>query len=178
MGWKDQLPVIGEHLAECGLPPISSSNLSKIRRVSFPEYDAKKAGDNFARCSTCQRFTEQKKLTQPGTQAALLWQKKMDDHIESAFAHRDLFYLNRFRSRSSPQEILTIMRDKMDHSKTASPVFSHKTKHLDGLMKLLPAVTGMLPHCHGDQRYVHYGLDIYSHDANYTVGSFAKLLRD
>ena len=27
-------------------------------------------------------------------------------------------------------------------------------------------------------RYAHYGLDLYPHDANYTVGSFVKLLRD
>ena len=36
----------------------------------------------------------------------------------------------------------------------------------------------MLAHRHGDVRYAHYGLDIYSHDVNYTVGSFARLLRD
>ena len=176
--WKDQIPLLDEHLADCGLPPVSPSNLSKIRRVSFPQYYAKKAGDNFARCSTCERYQEQKKLTQPGTQASLLWAKKLQVHIDSAFAHRDLYYLNRFRSKSSPQEVLTIMHDKMDHSKTASPVFSHKTKHLDGLMKLPLAVTGMLAHGHVDQHYAHYGLDLYSHDANYTVGSFAKLLRD
>jgi hypothetical protein len=29
-----------------------------------------------------------------------------------------------------------------------------------------------------DVCYAHYGLDIFVHDANYTVGSFAKLLRD
>ena len=45
-------------------------------------------------------------------------------------------------------------------------------------MKLLVAVTGILAHGHVDQRYAHYGLDLYSHDANYTVGSFAKVLRD
>ena len=70
------------------------------------------------------------------------------------------------------------MHDKMDHSKIASPVLSHKVKHLDGLIKLPVAVTGMLAHGHGDQRYAHYGLDLNLHDANYTVGSFAKLLRD
>jgi len=70
------------------------------------------------------------------------------------------------------------MHDKMDHSKTASPVFSHKTKHLDGLTRLPVSVTGMLAHGHGDERYAHYGLDLFPHDANYTVGSFAKLLRD
>ena len=70
------------------------------------------------------------------------------------------------------------MHDKMDHSKTASPALSHKVKHLDGLIKLPVAVTGMLGQGHGDQRYAHYGLDLYLHDANYTVESFAKLLRD
>jgi hypothetical protein len=70
------------------------------------------------------------------------------------------------------------MHDKMDHAKTASPVFSHKSKLLDGLFKLPVSVTGMIAHGHGDVRYAHYGLDIFPHDSNYTVGSFAKLLRD
>ena len=176
--WKDQIPLVDEHLADCGLPPLSTSNLSKIRRLSYPEYYAKKPGDNFARCSTCDDFQSQKKLTQPGTQASLLWSRKMQVHIDSAYAHRDLYYLNRFRSKSAPHEVVTIMHDKMDHSKTASPTLSHKVKHLDGLMKLPIAVTGMLAHGHVDQRYAHYGLDLYPHDANYTIGSFAKLLRD
>ena len=64
----------------------------------------------------------------------------------------------------------------MDHTKTASHVLLYKTKQLDGLMKLLVAVTSMLAHGHGDVCYAHYGLDIFAHDANYTVGSFAKLL--
>ena len=176
--WKDQIPLVDEHLADCGLLPLKASNLSKIRRLSYPEYYAKKPGDNFARCSTCDDFQSQKKLTQPGTQASLLWSRKMQVHIDSAFAHRHLYYLNRYRSKSLPHEVVTIMHDKMDHSKTASPVLSHKVKHLDGLMKLPVAVTGILAHGHVDQRYAHYGLDLYSHDANYTVGSFAKVLRD
>ena len=117
-------------------------------------------------------------LTQLGMQASLLWSKKMQVHIDSAFAHRDLYYLNQYRLKSSPHEVVTIMHDKMDHSKTASPVLSHKVKHLDGLKKLPLAVTGILAHGHVDQRYAHYGLDLYSHDANYTVGSSAKVLRD
>ena len=51
------------------------------------------------------------------------------------------------------------MHDKMDHSKTASPVLSHKVKHLDGLMKLPITMTGILAHGHVDQRYTHYSLD-------------------
>ena len=37
---------------------------------------------------------------------------------------------------------------------------------------------GMIVHGHGDIKYAHYGLDFYPDDANHTVGSFAKLLRD
>jgi hypothetical protein len=66
----------------------------------------------------------------------------------------------------------------MDHSKTASPHFSHKNKATDSLMKLPVAVTRMIAHGHGDVRYAHYGLDIYPSDSNHTVGSIAKLLRD
>jgi hypothetical protein len=45
-------------------------------------------------------------------------------------------------------------------------------------MKLLVSVMGMLAHGHRDVCYTHYGLDIFAHESNYTVGSFAKLLQD
>ena len=51
-------------------------------------------------------------------------------------------------------------------------------KHLDGLTKLPDDINGILAHGHVHQLYVHYGLDLYSHDAIYMVGSFAKVLRD
>ena len=70
------------------------------------------------------------------------------------------------------------MHDKMDHAKIVSPVFSHKTKQLDGLTKLPLSITGMLAHGCGDVKYAHYGLDLYPYDANYTIGSFAKVLQD
>ena len=86
-------------------------------------------------------------------------------HLNKAWAHRDLYAANRYRSKCFPHEFVTIMHDKMDHAKTASPVFSHKTKHLDGLTKLPLSVTGMLVHGYGDVRYTYYGLDLYPHDA-------------
>ena len=70
------------------------------------------------------------------------------------------------------------MHDKMDHVKTTSPVFSHKSKELDSLVKLPVSMIGMIAHGHGDVRYAHYGLDIFPHDSNYTIGSMAKLLHD
>ena len=66
----------------------------------------------------------------------------------------------------------------MDHVRTASSVFSHKSKELDSLVKLPLPMTGMIAHGHGDMRYAHYGLDIFFHDSNYTIGSMVKLLRD
>ena len=66
------------------------------------------------------------------------------------------------------------MHDKIDHSKTASPVLFHKVKHLDGLMKLPIAVTGILAHGHVDQHYTHYGLDLYSHEPTTQLGHLQK----
>ena len=176
--WKDTVPKLNEVNTSFGLKKVSESNVNKIRRWSFEEYEAKKPGDNFARCSSCDKYHSLRKLHQPGTQAALLVATKLQMHLNKAWAHRDLYAANWYRSKCFPHECVTIMHDKMDHAKTASPVFSHKTKHLDGLTKLPLSVTGMLAHGHGDVRYAHYGLDLYPHDANYTVGSFAKLLRD
>ena len=66
----------------------------------------------------------------------------------------------------------------MDHSKTSSPHFSHKSKHMDLFLKLPISVTGMIVHNHGDICYAHYGLDIFPSDSNHIVRSIAKLLRD
>ena len=93
--------------------------------------------------------------------------------MDSAMTHRDVY---RFRSKATLHEVLTIMHDKMDHYKTALSALFLKFKHIDGLMKLPLAV--MLAHGHEDQRYAHFGLDIYFHNASYTVGSCTKLLRD
>jgi hypothetical protein len=100
----------------------------------------------------------------------MLWAKKLKLHINSTMVHRELYSVNRYCSQFFPRECVTIMHDKMDHTKIASPVFLYKTKQLDWLMKLLVSVTSILAHGHGDVRYAHYGLDIFAHDSNYTVG--------
>ena len=107
---------------------------------------------------------------------ALLVATKLKMHLNKAWAHRDLYAANRYWSKSFLHECVTIVHDKMDHAKTTSLVFSHKMKHLDGLTKLPFSMTGMLAHGHGDVKYAHYELDLYPHDANYTIGSFAKVL--
>ena len=72
---------------------------------------------------------------------------------------------------------MTIIHDKMDHSKTSSPHFSHKSKHIDSFMKLPISVTGMIAHGHGDIRYAHYGLDIFPSDSNHTVDQLLSCLK-
>ena len=99
-------------------------------------------------------------------------------HIAGQRAHRELYYTNRFLSKKEPRKCVTIIHDKMDHLKTSSPHFSHKSKHMDSFMKLPISVMEMIAHGHGNIRYAHYGLDIFPTDSNHTVGSIAKLLRD
>ena len=176
--WKVTIPKLNEVNTYFGLKKVSELNVNKIKRQSFEEYDAKKPRDNFARCSSCDKYHSLRKLHQQGTQVALLVATKLQMHLNKAWAHRDLYATNWYRSKCFSHECVTIMHDKMDHAKTASPVYFHKTKHLDDLTKLPFSVTRMLAHGHGDVRYTHHGLDLYPQDANYIVGSFAKLLQD
>jgi hypothetical protein len=107
-----------------------------------------------------------------------LWTKKLEAHIDAQRAHRELYYTNRRLSKLDFTKVLTIIHNKMDHSKTTTPHFSHKNKAVDSFMKFLVAVTGMIAHGHGDVRYVYYKLDIYPSNLNHTIGSLEKLLKD
>nr|PNR45284.1 hypothetical protein PHYPA_015055 [Physcomitrium patens] len=176
--WKDQIPKINEVNTAFGLREVSSSNLSKIRASRFPEFDVKRPGDNFVQCGTCDKYKELRKGAIGGSEQAMKWTKKLEKHLGIARAYREYYYTKRYYSQTYPDECVTIMHDKMDHAKTVSPVFSHKNKKLDALVKLPVSVTGMIAHGHGDVRYAHYGLDIFPHDSNYTIGSMTKLLRD
>jgi hypothetical protein len=49
-----------------------------------------------------------------------------------------------------PNKCITIIHDKMDHAKIASPYFASKNKSIDAFMRLLVVVTGMIAHGHGD----------------------------
>jgi hypothetical protein len=176
--WKDSLPKLNIVNAQLGVNKVSASELSRIRNESFAEYFPKSRGDNFARCGQCDKLKKLRAACTRGSRATVLWTKKLEAHGQAQRAHRELYYTNRNLSKSEPSKVLTIIHDKMDHSKTVCPHFFHKNKAVDSFMKLPVAVTGMIVHGHGDVRYVHYGLDIYPSDSNHTVGSIAKLLRD
>ena len=102
-----------------------------------------------------------------GSGAYDVCKKRLDMHIARQRAHWELYYANQFLSEKEPGKYVTIIHDKMDHSKTSSPHFSHKSKHIDSFMKLPISVTGMIAHGHGDIRYAHYGLDIFPTDSNH-----------
>ena len=127
--WKETIPELNEVNNSFGLKEVSLSNLSKIRHCSFEEYDAKRPGDNFAWCSSSDKYHSLRKLHQPGTQAALLLTTKLQKHLNKAWAQRNLYAANRYQSKCFLHECVTIMHDKMDHAKTASPTFSHKIEH-------------------------------------------------
>ena len=152
--------------------------LSRIRRISFSEFSTKKQGDNFARCGDYDDLKRMRSACTRGSGAYDVSQKRLDMHIAGQRAHRELYYANRFLSEKEPGKCVAIIHDKMDHSKTSSPHFSHKSKHMDSFMKLPISITGMIALGHGDIRYAHYGLDIFPTNSNHTVGSIAKLLRD
>ena len=176
--WKNQIKELNEVNASFGLKEVSTSSLNKIIASKFSEYEVKKPGDNFARSSICDTLQALKRASLTGSITNLKWSRKLDKHLAVACAHRDYNYINWYWSYNFPHECLTVMHDKMDHFKIDSPVFSHKSKDLDGLVKLLVSVTYMIAHGHDDVRYAHYGLDMFAHDSNYTISSMAKLLCD
>ena len=176
--WNSTFSEINAANLQLGLKEVSRTGLSQIRRESFSEFSTKKQGDNFARCGDCDDLKRMRSACTRGSGAYDMCQKRLDMHIVGQRAHRELYYANRFLSEKEPGKCVTIIHDKMNHSKTSSPHFSHKSKHMDSFMKLPISVTGMIAHGHGDIRYAHYGLDIFPTDSNYTLGSIAKLLRD
>ena len=85
--WKETILEVNEVNTSFGLKEVSLSNLSKICWRSFEEYNAKRPGDNFSRCSTCNKYHSLQKLHQPGTQATLLLATKLQTHLNKAWAH-------------------------------------------------------------------------------------------
>ena len=176
--WKDQLLKINDGNAAMNLKPISASNLSRIRKESFSEYAPKGRGDSFACCGTCDEYKQLRSACTPMSIQREKWEKVLENHLAGQKAHRELYYAHRYISEEYPKKMVTIIHDKMDHSKIASLHFSHKSKATESFMKLPVAITRMIVHGHGDVRYAHYGLDIYPMNPNHTIGSIAKLLRD
>jgi hypothetical protein len=153
--WKDSLLELNIVNAQLGLNKVSVSGRSRIWNESFAEYSPKSRGDNFARCGQSDKLKKLRAACMRGSRAVVLWTKKLEVHGQAQRAHREFYYANRNLSKSEPSKVLTIIHDKMDHSKTVCLHFSHKNKTVDSFMKLLVVVTRMIAHGHGDVRYAH-----------------------
>ena len=118
--------------------------------TSFLEYEKKRNGDNFAHCGDCDRLKSLRASSTRRSCAKGLWDTMLNGHNALARAHQQLYYANRNLSISEPEKVLSIIHNKMDHSKTTSPHFSHKNKSTEAFVKLLVSVTGMIAHRHGN----------------------------
>ena len=140
--WKDILLDVNAVGEKAGLQPISLSKLSAIKKANFREYITKRRGDKFARCSNCEKLKRLRDAHTMGTESYIAHQLNYFKHVNMQEAHRNDYYTNRALSISRPLEVLTVIHDKMDHAKTASPCFAHRIKATDGLFKLPVSVTG------------------------------------
>jgi hypothetical protein len=95
-----------------------------------------------------------------------LWDLKFKEQIHAQHAYWKLYFENSCFFVARPKNVLTIIHDKMDQSKTMSLHFFYKNKNIDSLMRLPISVIGMIAHGYGDIESSHY------------VDLIAKLLRD
>ena len=124
--WNSTLLEINAANLQLGLKEVSRTGLSRIRRKSFSEFSTKKRGDNFARCGDYDDLKRMRSACTRGSGAYDVCQKRSDMHIVGQRTHRELYYVNQFLSEKEPERCVTIIHNKMDHSKTSSPHFSHK----------------------------------------------------
>jgi hypothetical protein len=117
--WRESIPEINTMNSAFGLKDISLLYLSMIRKLNFLEYDAKKPGDNFAHCSTCDKLHSLRKTAILGSQVAMLWARKLKIHLDSAMVHRELHSANHYNSPFILDKCVTEMQDKKDQAKTA-----------------------------------------------------------
>ena len=121
--WNSTLSEINAANLQLGLKEVSRKGLRRIWRESFSEFSTKKRGDNFALCGDCDDLKQMRSAYTRGSGANDVCQKRLDMHITGQRAHWELYYANRFLSEKEPGKCMTIIHDKMDHSKTSSPHF-------------------------------------------------------
>ena len=153
--WKDTLPTLNSINSGLELKQISKSGLSRIINTSFLEYEKKRDGDNFALCRECDRLKSLWASSTRGSRTEELWDMKTNENNTLACSYQELYYANRNLSISKLEKFLTIIHDKMDHSKTTSPHFSYKNKSTEAFMKLPVLVTNMTAYGHVDIWYAY-----------------------
>ena len=175
--WSNLLAEVNNLDKDLGYTPVSMSSFSRLHRQHFKQYVVKSPGDNFSRCGTCASFKDLLRIHTKNTPGHLAISNASQRHLALQEAHRNSYYKDRILSKYSPQEVLCIIHDKMDYGKTALPIFAHKNKRVDKYERFPISIAGMIAHGHSDVNYAHYVLDMYPSDANFTITSIMKLLR-
>ena len=94
--WKESMSELNTVNNAFRLKDVSISYLSKIKKMNFPEYDAKKPGDNFAHCSTCDRLHSLRRTAIADSEGVMIWEQRLTRHINNTMAHRELYSANRY----------------------------------------------------------------------------------
>ena len=161
-----------------GLKPVSQFSGRKIWKKFFSDFVVRSAGDNFTRCGRCEKLLSVQNARPPRSPSWLQANDRYVAHLREQECSRSEYYCSRALSHHYPEKVLSIMHDKMDHSKTASPCFANKTKVKERFAKLPLSISGILAHGHGDGKYAHFIVDKFPADCNQTIGSICQLLRD
>jgi hypothetical protein len=138
-----------------GLKPVSALMMTHLRQAEFSECRIKPRGNMFAHCGMCDNKWQLKDSHPVGSTNYALFDKAYKVHLAKQEAHWNAYYWTRYMSISHPDKCVTIIHDKMDQAKTASPCFASKNKSIDAFMRLLVVVMGMITHDHGDGKYAH-----------------------
>ena len=136
-----------------GLPTVSQSTISRIRKDLFNNIANKPVGSSFAKCSTCDQLQEFILKSSKGSPEYVEFVKQREEHLAHQQSCRRLYGAWCEESKCNPSDILCIIHDKMDIAKTALPRMHVTTKATQGLGQLPMNITGMVSHGHGDGAY-------------------------
>ena len=160
-----------------GLPIVSQSTISRIRKDLFNNIAIKPVGSSLAKCLTCDQLQEFILKSPKGSPEYVEFVKQREEHFAHQQSCRRLYGAWREESKRNPSDILCIIHDKMDTAKIALPRMRVTTKATQGLGQLPMNVTGMVSHGHGDGAYAHYSPHCWLGDSNATISSLARLFR-
>jgi len=90
--WKETIFEVNAVNVVFGLKEVSTSNSNKIWKLNFPQYKAKKPGDNFVLCDKCNRLQSLKRGAYIVLQRK--WIHLLEKHLATTKSHQDQYYTN------------------------------------------------------------------------------------
>ena len=136
-----------------GLPIVRKSTINRIRKDLFNNIEIKPVGSSFAKCLTYDQLQEFILKPPKGSSEYVEFVKQQEKHLAHQQSCRCLYGAWQEESKCNPSEILYIIHDKMDTTKTVLPWMWVTTKATQGLNQLPMNVTSMVSHGHGHGAY-------------------------